>query len=227
MSRSARSSRRPGSLPSSARRGMTTRGCCSTPGSTAAPPRATPGGASPPLALGRDDPVAVDCDRDGGQCRRGRPAAHLAGRGVVLTAVVVAVDDAVLDRGHQQLLVGAHRRVGLELALRRLGDHDLLVGEHDATTDRDLVGGRHLRARLHVVAAILVAAVATCAPGQRYGDTERTEALEDDPPVGPDPTDAAHARMAGLREPVPAPGPSAAEGGPPVTEPSAIEKRLP
>ena len=57
-------------------------------------------------------------------------------------AVALAVDVAVGDRADDAALVGAHGREALELAVRRLGDDHLVLGEDRAAADLDVGGLR-------------------------------------------------------------------------------------
>ncbi len=64
-----------------------------------------------------------------GSGRGAGPCDHRGVGDAVLAAVAGAVDGSVGDLVHRAALMGADRREGLELALLRLGDHDLLLLE--------------------------------------------------------------------------------------------------
>ena len=61
--------------------------------------------------------------------------------------MALAVDVAVGDRADDAALVGAHGREAPELAVRRLGDDDLVLGEDRAAADLDVGGRRRRRPR--------------------------------------------------------------------------------
>ncbi len=83
---------------------------------------------SPPLTV-------ICCSASGLVGRAVHHAAVLDREGA---AVALAVDVAVRDRADDAALVGADGREALELALGRLGDHDLLVVEDRAAADLDV-----------------------------------------------------------------------------------------
>ena len=74
--------------------------------------------------------------------RLGRRARHHGAVGDRRTAAVArAVDRAAVDVDDGAALVGADRGERLERARRRLGDHQLGVGDTIAAADRDVGGG--------------------------------------------------------------------------------------
>src|SRR5690242_17888732 len=86
----------------------------------------------------QEDRFSLHRDLLRGQWSRGRARDHRGVGDAVLAAVAGAVDGAVGDLVHRAALMGADRREGLELALLRLGDHDLLLLEDLAAADRDV-----------------------------------------------------------------------------------------
>src|SRR5690606_35871977 len=118
------------------------------------------GGPPPhPGRSGQGDRVPVDGDRHGRQRLGRRAALHTAVGDGEVAVVAGAVDDPVRDALHGAPPVGAGRRERLELTGRRLGDHDLAVGEDLAAALGDLRGRGERAAGAPALAAVPRAAV--------------------------------------------------------------------
>ena len=151
--RSARSSRRPGSPPSSAPGATPMPAGCSTPASTGGAPRATSAGGAPSSRDVPARPGSAEPDRRQARLMSLPLTSRTSGSPVVagpLTTDPSSMENLLPWQGQLMVppstaadraaLVGADRREALEVALVGLGHDDLLVREDRAAADLDLVG---------------------------------------------------------------------------------------